>query len=56
MKILFLVCWETPGDSKFVSWKFCSKQRNMRKGSKHDEASPTADKIIFNKVADVCQY
>lgn len=24
----------------------------MRKGSKHEEASPTADKIIFSKVAD----
>ncbi|KAJ8616315.1 hypothetical protein MRB53_035687 [Persea americana] len=29
---------------------YAYKQRNMRKGSKHEEASPTADKIIFSKV------
>lgn len=28
----------------------CSKFYNMKKGSKHDEASPLCDKIVFSKV------
>ncbi|XP_031124946.1 long chain acyl-CoA synthetase 4-like [Ipomoea triloba] len=38
--------------SKMFSLAYAFKFRNMKKGSKHDEASPLCDKIVFSKVKE----